>query len=282
MSHTRRLRWKAAICPIVVALGLICPIAARAAAAGTAAVGPRPPPRRIVKPSPRADLWRIIQDAGPLMVAIVACSFLVVTFVLERAISLRRGRVIPKPFVTPVPRATARRRPRPPAGPGAVRGERQPGGPVFAGAVRKWGRPSVEVEQAAIDHGERVDQSLRRYLRVFYGVATVGPLLGLMGTVLGMIQTFNVIAAARRPGPGRTAGRRHRQGPAQHGRRTGRGHSRLDLLRLLRQPRRSADHRHRRAGAGSGQHDFRRGAAGASRAVRRSRAPRPREVPPCP
>jgi biopolymer transport protein ExbB len=31
---------------------------------------------------------------------------------------------------------------------------------------------------------------------VFYGVATVGPLLGLMGTVLGMIQTFNVIATA--------------------------------------------------------------------------------------
>ena len=65
---------------------------------------------------------------------------------------------------------------------------------VFAGAVRKWGRPSVEVEQAAIDNGERVANHLRRYLRLFYGIATVGPLLGLMGTVLGMIQTFNVIA----------------------------------------------------------------------------------------
>ena len=67
---------------------------------------------------------------------------------------------------------------------------------VFAGAVRKWGRPGVEVEQGVIDSGERVTNGLRRYLRVFYGVATVGPLLGLMGTVLGMIQTFNVIAAA--------------------------------------------------------------------------------------
>ena len=66
---------------------------------------------------------------------------------------------------------------------------------VFAGAVRKWGRPSVEVEQAAIDNGERVANHLRRYLRVFYGVANVGPLLGLMGTVLGMIQTFNAIAS---------------------------------------------------------------------------------------
>ena len=65
---------------------------------------------------------------------------------------------------------------------------------VFAGAVRKWGRPGVEVEQGVIDAGERATNGLRRYLRVFYGVATVGPLLGLMGTVLGMIQTFNVIA----------------------------------------------------------------------------------------
>ena len=66
---------------------------------------------------------------------------------------------------------------------------------VFAGAVRKWGRPAVEIEQAVIDCGERATNSLRRYLRVFYGITTVGPLLGLMGTVLGMIQTFNVIAA---------------------------------------------------------------------------------------
>jgi len=67
---------------------------------------------------------------------------------------------------------------------------------VFAGAVRKWGRPGVEVEQGVIDAGERATGGLRRHLRVFYGIATVGPLLGLMGTVLGMIQTFNVIAVA--------------------------------------------------------------------------------------
>jgi biopolymer transport protein ExbB len=67
---------------------------------------------------------------------------------------------------------------------------------VFAGAVRKWGRPSVEVEQGVIDAGERATNGLRQYLRIFYGVATVGPLLGLMGTVLGMIESFNAIAAS--------------------------------------------------------------------------------------
>ena len=110
---------------------------------------------------------------------------------------------------------------------------------VFAGAVRKWGRPGVEVEQGVIDAGERATNGLRRYLRVFYGVATVGPLLGLMGTVLGMIQTFNVIADPATDALGRAAplGRRHRQGPAEHRRRTGRGHSRLDPLRVFCQPR---------------------------------------------
>ncbi len=114
---------------------------------------------------------------------------------LERAISLRRSRIIPKPFVTRLLEQIAD---------GEIdRGQamelcEQNGSPiaqVFAGAVRKWGRPSVEVEQAAIDAGERAANKLRRYLRVFYGVANVGPLLGLMGTVLGMIETFNAIAA---------------------------------------------------------------------------------------
>ena len=76
---------------------------------------------------------------------------------------------------------------------------------VFAGAVRKWGRPGVEVEQGVIDAGERATGGLRRYLRVFYAVATVGPLLGLMGTVLGMIQTFNVIADPASDALGRAA-----------------------------------------------------------------------------
>ena len=65
---------------------------------------------------------------------------------------------------------------------------------VFAAAVKKWGRPSVEVEQAIIDTGERVTNELRRYLRLFNGIATISPLLGLLGTVVGMIRAFNAIA----------------------------------------------------------------------------------------
>ena len=139
------------------------------------------------------------------MYAIVLCSFLLVAFFLERCVSLRRGRVIPKPFVK---RFLSQLREGKLDREQALELCKENGSPVanvFAGAVRKWGRPGVEVEQGVIDAGERATNGLRRYLRVFYGVATVGPLLGLMGTVLGMIQTFNVIADPASDALGRAA-----------------------------------------------------------------------------
>jgi biopolymer transport protein ExbB len=154
---------------------------------------------------PTTDLEKIIKDAGPLMYAILLCSFLLVAFMLERTASLRRRRVIPKPFVK---RFLQQLREGQLDREQALELCEENGSPVaqvFAGAVRKWGRPGVEVEQGVIDAGERVANGLRRYLRVFYGVATVGPLLGLMGTVLGMIQTFNVIADPAADALGRTA-----------------------------------------------------------------------------
>jgi biopolymer transport protein ExbB len=144
---------------------------------------------------PTRDLTRIIQDAGPLMYAILLCSFLLVAFLLERTVSLRRSRVIPKPFVTRFLQQLREGQLDREQALDLCEENGSPVAQVFAGAVRKWGRPGVEVEQGVIDAGERVTNGLRQYLRIFYGVATVGPLLGLMGTVLGMIQTFNAIAA---------------------------------------------------------------------------------------
>jgi biopolymer transport protein ExbB len=60
--------------------------------------------------------------------------------------------------------------------------------------VQKWGRSAVEVEQAILDAGERAAWDLRRFLRGINGIAKVSPLLGLFGTVVGMIQSFDSIA----------------------------------------------------------------------------------------
>jgi len=145
-------------------------------------------------PIPTRNLWAIIQSGGVVMIPIAVCSLLLVAFVFERFISLRHSRILPKPFVR---RFLEQMRS------GELDRERalalceengSPVSQVFAGAVQKWGRPAVEVEQAIIDAGERVTNGLRRHLRVINGVATISPLLGLLGTVVGMIRAFNAIA----------------------------------------------------------------------------------------
>ena len=147
-------------------------------------------------PIPTKNLLEVIRDGGPLMLPIAICSFVLLVFVFERAISLRRGRVVPGTFVrkfleqlreSQLDRDTALE---------LCRKNRSPVAEVFAAAVAKWGRPAVEVEQAIIDAGERVTNGLRRYLRLFNGISTISPLLGLLGTVLGMIRAFNAIATA--------------------------------------------------------------------------------------
>ena len=148
------------------------------------------------EPIPTKNLLQVVREGGPLMYPIGLCSFILLVFVFERAISLRRGRVIPRPFVKrflqqlsdgQLKREEALRR---------CEENGSPVAEVFGAAVKKWGRSSVEVEQAIIDSGERVTNGLRRYLRSLNGVATISPLLGLLGTVVGMIRAFNAIATA--------------------------------------------------------------------------------------
>ena len=164
--------------------------------AGKAAVEQRAAPVAEEDPIPTRNLWDIIQDGGLLMIPLAICSLVLVTLIFERTISLRRGRIIPRPFVR---RFLEQIRQGELDRDGALQLCDESGSPVstvFAGAVRKWGRPGVEVEQAIIDSGERATNGLRKYLRIFNGIATVSPLLGLLGTVVGMIRAFNAIATS--------------------------------------------------------------------------------------
>ena len=142
------------------------------------------------------NLFVIIQQGGLLLYPILFASFILVLFVFERLISLRRRRVIPRPFVRQFLHQLRERSMDQEEAMAMCRKNGSPVAEVFAGAVQKWGRPAVEVEQAIIDSGERVTGGLRRYLRLINGIATVTPLLGLLGTVVGMIQAFNDIATA--------------------------------------------------------------------------------------
>jgi biopolymer transport protein ExbB len=145
---------------------------------------------------PTGNLLATIRDGGILMIPLLGCSFLLAVFGIERAVSLRTARVVPRlfvdRFVDQVQSGAITRG----AALDACEENGSPAARVFAAAVRRWGRPAVEIEQAAIDACERELNHLRRYRRVFNGVATIAPLLGLLGTVFGLIQSFNDVASA--------------------------------------------------------------------------------------
>jgi biopolymer transport protein ExbB len=145
---------------------------------------------------PTGNLLATIRDGGVLMIPLLGCSFALAVFGIERAVSLRAGGVVPKLFTSrfieqlqagALSRGTAL---------DACEENGSPAAKVFAAAVRRWGKPAVEIEQVAIDACERELNHLRRYRRVFNGVAAVGPLLGLLGTVFGLIRSFNDVASA--------------------------------------------------------------------------------------
>ena len=151
---------------------------------------------------PTRSLFEMLLAGGPVMIPIMLSSFVMLLIVFERFICLRRRKVIPRLFVErfllqlregALDRTDALER---------CEENSSHIARVFAAGIRKWGKPAVEVEQAVLDEGERIANVLRRYLRVLNGVSTVSPLLGLLGTVSGMIQAFNVIANSG--GMGRT------------------------------------------------------------------------------
>lgn len=121
------------------------------------------------------------------------CSIIVVWFTIERLVVLRYGRVIPRHFVKRFFEHLQEGNLDPKSALKLCEENGSPIALILANGVRKWGKSSVEVEQAIIDGGERQVSQLRKHIRVLNGAATISPLLGLLGTVVGMIKSFNDI-----------------------------------------------------------------------------------------
>jgi biopolymer transport protein ExbB len=132
----------------------------------------------------------------PFTIAFIIASVIGVWSVIERLVMLRHRRVIPRAFVERFfMHLRAGRMDRTEALTICQQND-SPVADVFMHGIRKWGRPSVEVEQAVLDGGERQVSHLKKGLRVLNGVSTLSPLIGLLGTVVGMIHSFNDIATA--------------------------------------------------------------------------------------
>lgn len=153
----------------------------------------QPAPNPIAIPMTVSKMFRV---GGVAMYPIVVCSIVMLAFAIERLVVLRRRRVIPRDFVKRFLEHLERGELDQAEALKLCDENGSPIAEVFEHGVRKWGKPAVEVEQAIIDGGERQVSQLRRHLRILNSISTVSPLLGLLGTTIGMITCFNEVASS--------------------------------------------------------------------------------------
>jgi biopolymer transport protein ExbB len=149
----------------------------------------------------RGSVLRLFAQANPMLWPLALCSVVAVGYALERLIALRRERVIPRDFVNRfIDRLASGKLDRDRAAE-LCKANDSAVARIFALVVSYWGQPAATIRQAiGYDAaGELTD--LKRNIRVLNGTATLAPLLGLLGTVVGMIQSFDALGG--RVGPAR-------------------------------------------------------------------------------
>lgn len=130
----------------------------------------------------------LLRDAGWPIWPLLATSILGLAFILERFLSLRRGLVMPRGLGEQVQEMLRTRQDGPEA---LQRLERSsPFGRILAEVLRMRGAPREALRDAVETAGQGVSQELNRYLPALGTVAVVAPLMGLFGTVVGMIEIF--------------------------------------------------------------------------------------------
>lgn len=149
---------------------------------------------------PTRNLLQVFHDGGWMMYPIALCSFGLTVFVIERWIALRRSRVVSKPFVNRIIEQLQQQLIDREEAIELCEKSGSPMAKIMLAALRRYGRPAVEVEQAVLDTGERESNFLRRNMRAILAISNLSPLLGLLGTVLGMIQSFNDISNSQAMG----------------------------------------------------------------------------------
>jgi biopolymer transport protein ExbB len=152
----------------------------------------------------RASILRLFTTGNPMLWPLALCSVVALAFSLERVVALRRERVIPRDFVNRfLERLSSGKLDRERAVE-LCKANDSPVARVFAHAMRYWGQPAASIRQA-IGHDAASELSdLKRNVRVLNGTATMAPLLGLLGTVIGMIESFDALGVGGRAGGGKS------------------------------------------------------------------------------
>lgn len=138
-----------------------------------------------------ARMWEIIQAGGPVMWPILLCSVGAAAIILERLWTLQEKRVIPRELTDRVWKLVETR----------TLTDRHiealennsPLGRVLAAGLSNRNRGREIMKEVIEDTGRHVVHELERFLNPLGTIAAISPLLGLLGTVTGMIAAFDAI-----------------------------------------------------------------------------------------
>ena len=136
-------------------------------------------------------MWEIVKAGGPFMVPIILCSIIAAGILLERLWTLQRKRVLPQELIKRVTDLTDKNQVTPKVIDALEKNS--PLGRVLAAALANRDRGREIMMERVEDTGRHVIYELERFLNSLGTIASISPLLGLLGTVTGIIRAFNAV-----------------------------------------------------------------------------------------
>ncbi|MGE0115185.1 MAG: MotA/TolQ/ExbB proton channel family protein [Steroidobacteraceae bacterium] len=139
-------------------------------------------------------MYEIVKAGGIMMVPIILSSIIAIAIIVERLWTLQRDRVLPRELFEKVWQWVESNQLQDKH----VQALQQnsPLGKVLAAGLANRHRPREVMREAIEDSGRHVVHELERFLSALGTIAGIAPLLGLLGTVFGMIRTFNSITTS--------------------------------------------------------------------------------------
>lgn len=151
-------------------------------------------------------IW--LQKGGVIMYLILLCSIVALAIFIERLWQLHYARINTAKFMTEISATLRNNKIKE-----AIDICSRTGGPVaniLKAGILKHDRPKAEIKEAIEDAGIHEVPKLEKNIGALATIAHIAPLLGLLGTVLGMVRAFQIIeqkaAAAYSVNPGDLAG----------------------------------------------------------------------------
>jgi biopolymer transport protein ExbB len=149
-------------------------------------------------------MWELVRAGGPFMWPIIACSIAAVGILLERLWTLQRKRVLPQELIKKVSDLAENNQVTPKVIEALEKNS--PLGRVLAAALANRHRGRGIMMERVQDTGRHVVHELERFLNSLGTIASISPLLGLLGTVAGIIRAFNAVMLGGMGDPSKLAG----------------------------------------------------------------------------